>query len=106
MVDSRWKFAVLVRRHAHYEGLRTAARTLAKHPSGEQIIYPMNNENGPRNTTKAKANDAASPSVSLRAMHADALREVMADPRKALAEHDPWLAALLCSCSSAAHLKP
>jgi hypothetical protein len=28
-------------------------------------------------------------------MYADAMREVMADPRKALSEHDPWLAALL-----------
>lgn len=35
--------------------------------------------------------------VSIRAMYADAMREVMADPRKAIAEYDPWLAALLGS---------
>jgi hypothetical protein len=28
-------------------------------------------------------------------MYAEAMREVMTDPRKALSEHDPWLAALL-----------
>lgn len=53
----------------------------------------MNNDNGSRDTTKAS--DEASPSVSLRAIYADALREVMADPRSALAEHDPRLATLL-----------
>lgn len=35
------------------------------------------------------------PRVSLRTIYADAMREVMADPRKAIAEYDPWLAALL-----------
>jgi hypothetical protein len=45
-------------------------------------------------------------SVSIRAMYADALREVMADPFKALAEYDPWLAALLRSCPSAPPPKP
>jgi hypothetical protein len=38
-------------------------------------------------------------------MYADALREGMADPRQAIAEHDPWLAALLCPCAPAAHPK-
>jgi hypothetical protein len=33
--------------------------------------------------------------VSLRALYADAMQKVMADPRRAIAEHDPWLAALL-----------
>lgn len=33
--------------------------------------------------------------VSLRALYAEAMKEVMADPRKAITEHDPWLAALL-----------
>ena len=33
--------------------------------------------------------------VSVQAIYAAALREVMADPARALAEHDPWLAALL-----------
>lgn len=39
----------------------------------------------------------AAGSVSIRTIYADALREVMADPRKAIAEHDPWLAALMDS---------
>jgi hypothetical protein len=39
-------------------------------------------------------------------MYADAMREVMADPCKALAEYDPWLAALLLSCPSAPPPKP
>ncbi len=33
--------------------------------------------------------------VSLRTIYAEALRDVMADPRKAIDEHDPWLASLL-----------
>ncbi|MGZ9030709.1 MAG: hypothetical protein ACXW2G_05005 [Burkholderiaceae bacterium] len=37
----------------------------------------------------------AAPHVSIRAIYADAMREVMADPGKAIAEHDPWLAVLL-----------
>ena len=40
---------------------------------------------------------AASPNpsrVSLRSIYADAMREVLADPRKAIAEHDPWLLTL------------
>jgi hypothetical protein len=41
---------------------------------------------------KAKAAPAR---VSLRSIYLDAMREVMADPRKAVAEHDPWLAALV-----------
>lgn len=43
--------------------------------------------------------------VSLRAMYAEAMREVMADPRKAIAEHDPWLATLLCPSAPATHPK-
>lgn len=39
--------------------------------------------------------EPASPRVSLRALYGEARKEVMADPRKAIAEHDPWLAALL-----------
>jgi hypothetical protein len=39
--------------------------------------------------------ERAAPAVSLRAIYADALREVLADPARALAEHDPRLAALL-----------
>ena len=38
---------------------------------------------------------AAADRVSLRAIYSEAMREVMADPRKAIAEHDPWLAALM-----------
>lgn len=37
----------------------------------------------------------AAPARSMRTIYANALREVMSDPRKALAEHDPWLASLL-----------
>lgn len=37
---------------------------------------------------------AAPPRVSLRTMYADAMREVMANPRKAIDEFDPPLAAL------------
>ena len=33
--------------------------------------------------------------VSLRSLYSSAMREVMADPRKAIAEHDPGLATLL-----------
>lgn len=45
---------------------------------------------------KAAGKSAAAPDrVSLRTIYSDAMREVMADPRKAIAEHDPWLAALL-----------
>ncbi len=43
--------------------------------------------------------------VSIRAMYADAMREVMADPRKAIAEHDSWLAALLDSGPASAASK-
>ena len=33
--------------------------------------------------------------VSLRSIYAEAMREVLADPRKAIAEHDPWLLTLV-----------
>jgi hypothetical protein len=36
---------------------------------------------------------------SLRSMYAEAMRDVMADPRKALTEHDPGLAAWLIPAS-------
>lgn len=39
--------------------------------------------------------DGAPATVTLRALYADAMQKVMADPRSALAEHDPWLAVLL-----------
>ena len=40
------------------------------------------------------ANTKAAPArVSIRAIYSDAMRDVMADPRKAIAEHDPGLAA-------------
>jgi hypothetical protein len=38
---------------------------------------------------------AAPERVSLRNLYASAMREVMSDPRKAIAEHDPGLATLL-----------
>jgi hypothetical protein len=38
-------------------------------------------------------------------MYADGMRDVMADPRKAIAEHDPWLAALLDSGPASAASK-
>jgi hypothetical protein len=38
-------------------------------------------------------------------MYADAMREVMADPRRAIAEHDPWLATLLDSGPASAASK-
>ena len=38
-------------------------------------------------------------------MYADAMREVMADPRKAIAEHDPWLATLLGARLASASVK-
>lgn len=44
---------------------------------------------------RGPAPNASAPHVSLRTIYADAMREVMADPRKAVAEYDPWLAALL-----------
>jgi hypothetical protein len=47
-----------------------------------------------RKAGAAKAKEAPA-RVSIRTIYADALREVMSDPRKAVAEHDPWLAALL-----------
>ena len=37
----------------------------------------------------------APPKVSIQAIYAEAMREVMADPRKAVAEHEPWLATIL-----------
>ncbi len=47
-------------------------------------------------TCKAAAKAKAAPGrISIQSIYADAMREVMADPRKAIAEHDPWLAALL-----------
>ena len=40
--------------------------------------------------------DGAPPArVSVRALYANAMREVLEDPRKAVAEHEPWLLALL-----------
>jgi hypothetical protein len=52
---------------------------------------------------KAAGKTATAPDrVSLRAIYAEAMREVMADPRKAIAEHDPWLAALLPSLARSA----
>ncbi len=33
--------------------------------------------------------------VSLRSIYAEAMRDVLADPRKAIAEHDPWLLTLV-----------
>ena len=38
---------------------------------------------------------AAPAKVSIQAIYAEAMREVMADPRKAVAEHEPWLATIL-----------
>jgi hypothetical protein len=39
---------------------------------------------------------ASSPAkVSLRSIYAEAMRDVLADPRKAIAEHDPWLLTLV-----------
>jgi hypothetical protein len=55
----------------------------------------------PFRRAESPAVEAAPPRVSLRALHAQAMKEVMADPRKALAEHDPWLAALLRSAPGA-----
>ena len=49
----------------------------------------------PSDPPPAGAPPAPESPVSLRAMYAEAMREVMTDPRKALSEHDPWLAALL-----------
>jgi hypothetical protein len=49
----------------------------------------------PSRRAESPAAEPAPPRVSLRAIHAQAMKEVMADPRRALAEHDPWLAALL-----------
>jgi hypothetical protein len=43
----------------------------------------------------APPGEAVAHAVTLRTMYAEAMREVMADPRKALAEHDPRLASLL-----------
>lgn len=57
----------------------------------------------PSSRTTDPSPEAAPRHVSIRAMYAEAMREVMADPRKALAEHDPGLAALLRSCPSAPH---
>jgi hypothetical protein len=54
------------------------------------------------NAPAGRAPEPAPDHVSLRGMYAQAMREVMADPRKAIAEHDPWLAALLGSRSAAA----
>jgi hypothetical protein len=49
--------------------------------------------------TAASIPVAAPSLVSLRSMYADAVRDVMTDPRKALAEHDPGLAAWLIPAS-------
>lgn len=53
------------------------------------------NCNPPSPNASSPPVECAPPRVSLRALYADAMKEVMADPRKALAEHDPWLATLL-----------
>jgi hypothetical protein len=45
--------------------------------------------------SKPHTPDPAPGRVSIRAIYRDALREVLADPQKAIAEHDPWLALLL-----------
>lgn len=42
-----------------------------------------------------EAHSAARPKLSIQAIYAEAMREVMADPRKAVAEHEPWLATIL-----------
>lgn len=55
----------------------------------------MKRAKGSRNAA-TRTNPQATPvRVSLRSIYSEALREVMADPRKAIVEHDPWLAALL-----------
>ena len=54
----------------------------------------MNRENCSRDTS-GRPEATARKAVSLRTMYAEAMREVMADPRKAIAEYDPWLATLL-----------
>jgi hypothetical protein len=50
--------------------------------------------------SSAPKRQAAKAFVSIRTIYADALREVMADPRKAIAEHDPWLADLMRSSTA------
>jgi hypothetical protein len=55
----------------------------------------MKHTEGSATRTAAAKSKEAPARVSIRTIYADALREVMADPRKAVAEHDPWLAALL-----------
>ena len=55
----------------------------------------MKRTEGPCKTAAAAEAKEAPARVSIRTIYSDALREVMADPRKAVAEHDPWLAALL-----------
>jgi len=49
-----------------------------------------------------EASPAAPVKVSIQAIYAEAMREVMADPRKAVAEHDPWLAKILPPLPSSA----
>lgn len=51
--------------------------------------------NPPSRDTSSPPVESAPPRVSLRALYADAMKEVMSDPRKAVAQHDPCLAALL-----------
>ena len=59
-----------------------------------------------RKTAAERGHQAPAGRVSIRAIYADAMREVMADPRKAIAEHDPWLAALLGCGSTSVASKP
>lgn len=48
-----------------------------------------------RPASAALPHDGAPARVSLRTIYVEAMQKVMADPRGAIAEHDPWLAALL-----------
>lgn len=54
----------------------------------------MNSTRTP-STTATPPVEADGGRVSLRALYAEAMKDVMSDPLKAIAEYEPWLAALL-----------
>jgi hypothetical protein len=93
-------------RHVVYEALRIARDAALKDAEAKKTFewIGMKSAKPPKDETAAATDGPAGPAkVSLRSIYADAMREVMSDPRKAIAEHDPALLTLVNPMTANGH---